>query len=55
MDVPEIYIDGEILEIEVLSVEEVSSSLEIQAIKNQINLVKGNFRQAEILSRYDAT
>ncbi len=55
MDVPEIYIDGEILEIEVLSVEEVSSSLEIQAIKNQIIQVKGNFRQAEILSRYDAT
>lgn len=54
MEVPEIYIDGEISELELLSSKEVSSAEYLSKIKNQINLIKGNFRQAEILSRYEA-
>lgn len=55
LKVPEIYIDGEIHEIEVLNIKEVLGSEEIIKIKEQVSNIKGNFRQEEILAQYDAT
>jgi len=55
LPVPEVYIDGDINEIELLNIKEVLGSEEIIKIKEQVSNIKGNFRQEEILSRYDAT
>ena len=53
--VPEVYIDGEISEIEVKDIYEVASNEEINKIIGLLSLIKGNFRQEEILSRYQKT
>lgn len=55
LKVPEVYIDGEISDIQLLNFKEVLSSEQIELIKKQIESIKGNFRQEEILARYDAT
>ena len=53
--VPEIYIDGEISEIEISNIQDVSCMAELDKIKFQIKNIKGNFRQEEILAQYSAT
>jgi tRNA pseudouridine55 synthase len=55
LKVPEVYIDGEITDIQLLNFKEVLCSEQIELISKQIESIKGNFRQAEILARYDAT
>lgn len=55
LSVPEVFIDGEIKNIKIGSLQKVSSNDEILKIKNTISGIKGNFRQAEILSQYDAS
>ncbi len=54
LEVPEVYIDGEISEIGVINFEKVDSGVEIEKIVRQIKAIKGNFRQEEILSQYEA-
>jgi tRNA pseudouridine55 synthase len=55
LNVPNVYIDGEILEIEISGIEEIASNYQIQLIRDQISKIKGNFRQEEILSKYEST
>lgn len=52
LSVPEAYIDGEIYDIKVVSINKVSSKEIISDIENQILSVMGNFRQKEILQNY---
>lgn len=52
LPVPEVFIDGEIYDIKVVSIKKVSSKEIIRDIENQILSVKGNFRQKEILQNY---
>lgn len=52
-EIPEVFIDGEISEIEVRDIFEVASNEEINKIMGLLSLIKGNFRQTEILSRYN--
>ena len=52
LEVPEVFIEGAIKEINVLEFSEVSSAIVLNHIKQQINLIKGDFRQEEILKKY---
>lgn len=52
LSVPEVFIDGTITEIEVLDFSEISSTNVLNHIKTQINQIVGNFRQKEILKKY---
>lgn len=52
LEVPEVFIDGVIKEINVLEFSKLSSTNVLNHIKQQINLIKGNFRQEEILEKY---
>ena len=52
LEVPEVFIEGTIKEINLLEFSEVSSTIVLNHIKQQINLIKGDFRQEEILKRY---
>lgn len=55
LPVPEVFIEGEIKDIKFGKIIKVASTSEIKELTEKINLIKGNFRQAEILSQYDAT
>jgi len=55
LSVPEVFIEGTIKEIDVLAFSEISSINVLNHIKSQINLIKGNFRQEEILKKYSET
>lgn len=52
LKVPEIFIDGEIKNIEIIKFENIESTNVLEKIKNQISYIFGNFRQSEILNKY---
>lgn len=53
--VPEVYIDGEIKEINLLNFSKVDSKIILSIIENQIQQIKGDFRQDEIVKKYRET
>ena len=55
LPVPEVFINGEIKEINLKNYEFVESAIEIENICKQIKLISGNFRQDEILQKYGET
>jgi len=55
LEVPEVYIDGEIKEIKVHNFLEVDSKFILNKIENQIQKIVGDFRQDEILKKYRET
>lgn len=52
LPVPDVFIDGEILEIKVGELQKVSSEFEIKNLIETIKTIKGNFRQQEIIEKY---
>lgn len=52
--VPEVYIDGEVKSIEIVSFNNLEAKKIIEKIKNQIHQIHGNFRQKEILKKYES-
>jgi len=55
LEVPEVFIEGEVKEIKIGNILKVNSKNEVQDIFEKINLIKGNFRQDEIKHRYQET
>ena len=55
LPVPEVFIEGEVKDIKFGKLLKVGSSEELDSIFEKINLIKGNFRQDEILSKYKNT
>lgn len=55
LPVPEVFINGEIKEVKIKGYQKIKSSEVLDHIKNQINLIQGNFRQREILEKYNSS
>ena len=52
LPVPEVFIDGEIKKIDFIDFDKISGRDMIEKIISQIGSIKGNFRQKEILDKY---
>lgn len=55
LKVPEVYIDGEIKQINILNFLEVDSEIILNKIEKQIEQIVGDFRQEEIVKKYHET
>lgn len=55
LPVPEVFIDGDVSQIQIGDLKKVSAEDEIKKIENTISKIHGNFRQQEILSQYHET
>jgi tRNA pseudouridine55 synthase len=54
LPVPNVFIDGEILEIKTGKIMKISSENEINNLIDTINSISGNFRQEEIVEKYQS-
>lgn len=52
LEVPEVYIEGDIFKIDFYGFEKIPKEVLLAKIFNQISLINGNFRQDEILKKY---
>lgn len=52
LPVPEVYIDGEVKKIDLITFDNISGKDLVDKINSQIEQIKGNFRQEEILNKY---
>jgi len=54
LPVPDVFIDGEIIKIKVGGLQKISSELELKNLIETIKAIKGNFRQQEIIEKYQS-
>jgi len=54
LPVPDVFIDGEILEVKLGNLHKISYEIEIKNLIETIRTIKGNFRQQEIIKNYQS-